>query len=183
MENAARIQRVLKPVASLALFAVFCWMLLEFIDLLGGIDGVKQRYGEQASVVLFLMMMAPPVPSEPFGAAIASLQGFFMGGALYWSALIIRSTIEYGGGRFFLSDALAHTRKSVLPDRLKDVPLHHPAFLISGRWVPLGNHIVSVVAGAGRVHLGRYVVLTAIGTLPLAIIVSGVASGVVWAHG
>ena len=160
-----------------------CWFALQTYEVLGGVEAVQTTYGPRATFVLLLLFLIPPLPSEPIAAAIATLQGFPVAVALYWCGLIIRSTMEYAGARAFVPDPSLVDHKAHLPERLRNLPIDHPVFLISGRWMPLGNHIVSVVAGVGRVSVGRFVVAAAIGTLPLAIIVPSIATGVVWFHG
>lgn len=177
------VARAFRVAAPLILIALFCWGLLELFEILGGIEAIKERFGDHATLTLFFALMLPPLPSEPIAAAIATLQGFLFGTLIYWAALVLRSSIEYAGARYFLSAEAASVDFSALPVRLQKFPLHHPAFLVSGRWMPLGNHIVSVAAGLGRVHAGRFVMLTSIGVLPLAVIVPAIATGVVLAHG
>ncbi len=183
MGGFTQLYRMARAIAPLALIAGFCWLLLEIFNAAGGVAAIRSAYGDRAAAVLFLILMVPPVPSEPLAAAIASLQGFSMGVALYWTALVARSAIEYGGARYFLSDSASRADYSKLPRRLQNLPLHHPVFLVSGRWAPLGNHIVSVAAGVARVRIGRFILCTALGTLPLAILIPAVATGVVWAYG
>ena len=160
-----------------------CWSVLAIYNGFGGVDFVKSHYGQGATIVLLLLFFIPPLPSEPIAAGIATLHGFPVAVALYWAGLIGRSAIEYAGARTFFSGQHLNDHMARLPDRMKNVPIHHPVFLITGRWMPLGNHIVSVAAGAGRVSLGWFIVASAIGTLPLAIVVPSFAAGVVWIHG
>ncbi len=179
-ETLCRFANWLLPVGILV---AFCWILLLAYEVFGGVEAIQARYGDGAAFVLFLILMIPPLPSEPLGAAIASLKGFTIGVLIYWVALVGRSAIEYVSARYLFSEAIAQVEFSKLPKRLQDLPLHHPVFLVSGRWAPFGNHVVSVAAGVGRVRVGRFLICAAIGTLPLAVFVPAVATGVVWAYG
>ncbi len=61
------------------------------------------------------------------------------------------------------------------PSRLRAFPVDHPGFLILGRWAPLGFHMVNSAAGVFRVPLRRHAWCAAIGTLPVAVLISTLA--------
>jgi membrane protein DedA with SNARE-associated domain len=64
-----------------------------------------------------------------------------------------------------------------LPVWLRRFPADHPIFLVAGRWMPLGNHIVSVVAGMHGVPAWRFTWTTAVGLVPFVLLVSGATLG------
>jgi uncharacterized membrane protein YdjX (TVP38/TMEM64 family) len=112
-----------------------------------------------------------------------SIYGFALGAPLLWCGLIARALIEYGLSSRLRSDPAEGAVTTRLPRWLGRFPTHHPVFLVAGRWMPLGNHIVSIVAGLRGVPLWRFVWTSALGLAPFALLVAAGTAGLVAAHG
>jgi hypothetical protein len=65
---------------------------------------------------------------------------------------------------------------SWMPAWLRRMPADHPLFLIAGRWVPMGGHVVNF-AGAARATFWRHTWCAAIGIVPVAVFFSALANG------
>jgi uncharacterized membrane protein YdjX (TVP38/TMEM64 family) len=66
-----------------------------------------------------------------------------------------------------------------LPDWLRRLPADHAAYLILGRLVPFGNHLVNATAGLYQVPFPRFVWTSALELLPASVLVAAIANGVV----
>ena len=66
-----------------------------------------------------------------------------------------------------------------LPAWLRNLPAHHPAFLIAGRWVPLAGPLVYYVAGVRGVSTPRLMTCAAVACLPPALLFAAFGARVI----
>jgi uncharacterized membrane protein YdjX (TVP38/TMEM64 family) len=170
---------------ALALVALLAlgWLVIDIVDRLGGPPGIRERFGHAALVLLLPIFATPAVPGEFAGFLTVSLFGFALGVPLVWSGLIFRALIEYALSSRIRGKGSKEDTVRGLPRWLARFPAHHPVFLVAGRWMPLGNHIVSVVAGLRGVPLWRFAWTSAIGLAPFALLIAAGTAGLVAAHG
>ncbi|HBQ10919.1 MAG TPA: hypothetical protein DEF51_06970 [Myxococcales bacterium] len=86
--------------------------------------------------------------------------------------------IQYGLARKSTSSAAAEAGLARLPAWLRRFPVGHPAFLIIGRWIPMGYHVVNVMSGIRRVPARRHLWCAIVGSVPGAVVWAGVGAGV-----
>lgn len=168
---------------AIAALAALGWLLLDVLESLGGASGIHRRFGYASLLVLLPLYLTPPIPGEIAGMITVSIYGFALGAPLLWCGLIVRAVIEYRLSGYLLADPGGATGKVKTWGWLERFPAHHPVFLVAGRWMPLGNHIVSVFAGMRSVPFWRFVWTSALGLAPFALLVSAGAAGLVAAHG
>lgn len=150
---------------------------------LGGVTGwvvdVIESIGELGvGVLIALENVFPPIPSEailPFAGFSAARGDINL--VLAWVAAtvgaLVGAFVLYGVGRIIGYDrlqVLAQKRWFVLfsPNDLargeKFFERHGDAIVLFGRCIPLVRSVVSVPAGWSKMPLGRFAVLTAIGS-------------------
>lgn len=175
-----RANAIARAVLAIAFMLALGWVFLEGLDALGGAAGIRAQFGAASFLLLLPMFAAPAIPGEFAALTTVSIYGFALGAALSWAGLIMRAWLEYG---------LAHTLGAAepvsihrLPAWLRRFPANHPVFLVAGRWMPLGNHIVSVVAGLHGVPLWRFTWASALGLVPFVLLVSAATAGLVAWH-
>lgn len=169
-------------VLTVAVLLALGWIMLDVVEILGGAEGIHSRFGYASLALLLPMFAAPAIPGELVGLITVSIYGFTLGAPLVWLGLILRALIEYGLSSRLRGDQIEAAAMTGLPRWLDRFPAHHPVFLVAGRWMPLGNHIVSIVAGLRGVPLWRFAWTSALGLAPFALLVSAATSGLVAAH-
>ena len=133
-----------------------------------------------------------PIPSEAImlfaGFAVSkgelTLVGIVVAGVL---GNLVGSLVGYGIGYFGRTDLLERNRLfHVSPARLRQVEgwfeRYGDATVFFSRMLPLVRTFVSVPAGVARMRLGRFALLTALGSIPwvLALALVGQAVGDNW---
>ncbi len=153
-----------------------------WIDSIGGPETFRERYGPAAIAALVpvqALIAVSPFPSEVLVAANSALFGFWMGALMGWVGWLLAAFLQYGLVRRTAEDFDLDRLLTRLPSWIRRFPVDHPAFLIGGRYLPMGSHIVNSAAGAFRVPLWRHGWCSAISIVPMALFVSGIANGLI----
>ena len=161
----------------IALVMLLGWLFYSWIDALGGTAAFRDRFGVAAVAILVpvqAVVAVSPFPSEVLVAANSSIFGFWPGAAMAWVGWMLAAFIQYGLVRRTADDFDFTGMMARMPARLRRFPVDHPGFLILGRWLPAGSHIVNSAAGAYGVPLWRHAWCSAIAIVPKALVVSGV---------
>jgi uncharacterized membrane protein YdjX (TVP38/TMEM64 family) len=176
--------KMAKAVLVIAVLCTLAWGVLQALEGLGGAPGLRARFGDAAMLFLLPLFAVPPIPGELAGVVTVSLYGFTLGAPMVWCGLLFRAGVEYAlanrlrGGS---TQEVAETGR--LPHWIARFPARHPVFLVAGRWMPFGNHIVSVAAGLRGVPLWRFAWTSALGLVPFTLIIAAGTAGLVAAHG
>ena len=93
-----------------------------------------------------------------------------------WVGWMLAAFLQYELMRRTAEDFDFSGVQARMPSWLARFPVDHPAFLIVGRWLPAGSHIVNSAAGALGVPLWRHAWCSAIAIIPMALTVSGVGT-------
>jgi membrane protein DedA with SNARE-associated domain len=141
------------------------------------------------SVIMFLENVFPPVPSEPFllgagfssgqgglspiGAVVAATVGALLGATVYYyiGVLLPERRIRWllrRYGRFALLD------EHDLDRAMAWFGDHGPLVVFFGRCLPLVRTLISVPAGLTRMHLGRFLLYSALGTAAWSALLIGI---------
>ena len=88
--------------------------------------------------------------------------------------------IQYRLARRVGEQADLEAKLDRLPAWLRRFPVGHPAFLIMGRWVPLGGPLTNVAAGAFAVPLRRFAWCAALGYAPEAALNAAIGAGLLY---
>jgi uncharacterized membrane protein YdjX (TVP38/TMEM64 family) len=168
---------------ALVVLAVIGWLAWAWLRGAGGLDGVAERYGLRAALVLvplqtLISLSISPIPSDVVGFATSLIYGFWLGTLFGWLAWMAGALIQYGAVRRAARGLDAESLRARLPTWLRRFPADHPVFLICGRWFPLGPHVVNTVAAALGVPLGRFAWCAAIGIAPVAALIAALAAAV-----
>ena len=153
----------------------------QWVRAIGGPEVLIERFGVGAPLLCVpvqTLLAAAPVPSELFTVAASSAYGWLAGaaiGVLGWTG---GSMIQYGLARKSTSSAAAEAGLARLPAWLRRFPVGHPAFLIIGRWIPMGYHVVNVMSGIRRVPARWHLWCAIVGSVPGAVVWAGVGAGV-----
>ena len=150
------------------------------MDALGGPESIRERFGLATGgvlVVIHAVLAASPFPSELFALAHTAIYGFAIGAGLSWAGWFLGALIEYGVFRRIGDDVRQGWSEAAMPKLLRRFPVGHPAFLVLGRLIPFGNHVVNAAAGSARVPLWRFAWVSALAFVPFSLAFAAVASG------
>ena len=164
----------------LAAVMLFAWLFYGWIDSIGGPETFRDRYGLVAVAVLVpvqALVAVSPFPSEVLVAANSALFGFWSGALMAWVGWLLAAFLQYGLVRRTAEDFDFDALLTRLPMWIRRFPVDHPAFLIGGRYLPMGSHIVNSAAGAFGVPLWRHGWCSAVSVAPIALFVSAIANG------
>lgn len=143
---------------------------------------LHDEYGLAATLVLLplqtlISLSLSPIPSDVVAFALALIHGFARGTILIWIGWMAGAVIQYELSRRVVEGTAWRERMDRAPQWLRRLPPDHPLFLICGRWLPLGPHLVNTVAGAAGVPRPRFLLTAAVGILPVATLIAALAAG------
>lgn len=167
---------------SIALVIAAAAVAQHYLGVIGGAETLRERWGLSALLPLIVvhgLVSVSPLPGEVVAFTNSMVFGFALGVVANWSGWMLGAIIEYRLVRKTTSDLRLDQLSSRvrLPTWLKSLPVDHPVFLITSRWLPFGCHIANTAAGAAAVPLWRHTWCSAIGILPLAVLVAAAGSG------
>jgi len=165
---------------SIAVVMVGAVLLARWLQSTGGIAGMRAHYGNSVAFVAVLMqalLSLSPVPSQIVAIPTAVVFGFWLGATLLWTGWLLAAFVQYALARYTAKELDFEQILKRLPRRIRELPAHHPAFLILTRWFPAGYHVVNTVAGAYEVPLFRHAWCAAVSIVPRAVFLSAVANG------
>lgn len=145
------------------------------------IQGFIKKSGPYAfliSVIIYGVLGASPVPSEPLTAL---LSGLFKP----WQAMLVATLgnslaalVEYFLGGRLGNIANFEEKRQKLPFKLGQFPVDSPVFLIFGRMIPgIGPKLISLMSGIYRVPFWRYLWTTMVTNLAGAALIAYGAFG------
>jgi uncharacterized membrane protein YdjX (TVP38/TMEM64 family) len=164
-----------------ALFLSIAIPLGLWVDSLGGPEAFAQRFGLAApflTVPVHTILSVTPFPSELFVLANGTAYGWLWGGLLGWLGWSLASMLEYTLAARTSKDLDLDAQIAKLPPALQKLPVDHPLFLILGRQVPFGFHVVNILAGVKRISPWRHLWCSAVGSVPGAVLYAGLGAGV-----
>ena len=163
----------------LASGAVLLW-----VERMGGPGALQARYGLFAPAITVAAHLAVNAAGVgeliPWAIANGAVYGLALGAPLTWTAWMGAALVQYHIARRVGQHAEVEAKMERLPAWLKRFPVGHPAFLIAGRWVPLGGPLTNVAAGAFAVPLGRFVWCAALGYAPEATLNAAIGAGLLY---
>jgi uncharacterized membrane protein YdjX (TVP38/TMEM64 family) len=128
-------------------------------------------YAILVSTIIFGLLGATPIPSEPFTILLSTLYGPFWAMVSTSIGNLLSALVEY-----FISNRIGNAAnfeawRQKLPFGLGKFPVDSPVFLVGARVIPgYGSKFVSLISGFYRVPLLRYIWTTFIATLLGAVI-------------
>jgi uncharacterized membrane protein YdjX (TVP38/TMEM64 family) len=151
-----------------------------WLDAAGGPDAIRARHGLWAILFLLPAQIAAaltPVPSELIALATAAVYDFWLGALVIWFGWVAATPIRFAIVRYLTRDLSAGVGVAGLPDWMRRFPVDHPVYLVCGRWLPYGPHLVDFTAGAAGVRLRTLLWSAAVSTIPVALFFSALANG------
>lgn len=137
-------------------------------------------YAFLVSIMVYGILGASPVPSEPLTAV---LSGLFHP----WQAMLVATLgnslaalVEYYLGGHLRNITNFDEQRKKLPFKLGQFPVDSPIFLIFGRMIPgFGPKVISLMSGIYKVPLGRYLWTTVVTNLAGAALIAYGAAGLI----
>ncbi|MBI9051455.1 MAG: VTT domain-containing protein [Anaerolineaceae bacterium] len=142
---------------------------------------VKTHYllGIGLSIVLYVVLGATIIPSEPLTVMIVALGGVKAAVFLALFGNTLAAIMEYYIGRNIADAADLDMYQKKMPKWLQKIPMTSPLFLIVGRMLPgYGPKFVSVVCGMYKVPFTLYLWTTMVSTGMGAVLIALGAFGV-----
>ena len=150
---------------------------------MSGIRDVISRsgwFGPVIAVFIYGLLGASPIPSEPLTLFISATYGPLVATIVAGLGNLLAALVEYVIGRTIGAATDAEKGRQKLPFGLSKVPLDSPIFLIGARMIPLyAPKIVSLLSGAYRISIWRYLWTTAVVTFAGAALLSYGGYGVI----
>ncbi len=157
------------------------FLLVEWVEALGGPAAVWERFGIFAPVVsvpLHIFIAVTPLPSDLIGVANGAVYGFWGGFLLSWVGWFLASFVQYAIGRHVRQNFDVEGWLARSPAQLRRFPVEHPLFIIGARYVPYaGGHLATLLPGVLGVELVRFAWCTAIAIVPSSLVVAAVGAG------
>jgi uncharacterized membrane protein YdjX (TVP38/TMEM64 family) len=156
----------------LAFYAAFRFAMREFPEIKQIIIN-SGPLGLVLSTLIFGLLGATPIPSEPLTILLSTIYGPFWAMIATSIGNVLSALVEY-----FISSRIGHAAnfdawRQKLPFGLSKFPVDSPVFLIGARVIPgYGSKFVSLVAGFYRVPIFRYIWTTFVATLGGAAVVA-----------
>lgn len=137
-------------------------------------------YAFIVTVIIYGILGASPVPSEPLTAL---LSGLFHP----WEAMLVATLgnslaafVEYYLGTHLGNLANFEEKRQKLPFQLGKFPVDSPIFLVFGRMIPaVGPKVISLTSGIYKVPLWRYLWTTIVTNLAGAALIAYGAAGII----
>lgn len=164
--------------AAFAALILATWAGVVWLEDAGVISALRSRGGAGAAVALVFIHAAvavSPAPGEPVAIANSTIYGFGWGVLMNWTGWMIAAIVEFLLLRRAIQ-SLAAEQSRWTPRWLQRLPADHPLFLIAGRWIPFGGHVVNAAAAA-KATFRRHVWCAAVGLIPVAVLFSALANG------
>ena len=159
-------------------------VVLLWVERMGGPGALQARFGLFAPAITVTAHLAVNAAGVgeliPWSIANGAVYGLALGAALTWVAWMGAALVQYRIARRVGEQAGLEERLGRLPAWLRRFPVGHPAFLIMGRWVPLGGPLTNVAAGAFAVPLGRFAWCAALGYAPEATLNAAIGAGLLY---
>jgi uncharacterized membrane protein YdjX (TVP38/TMEM64 family) len=133
----------------------------------------NRQYSVIISLILYAVLGATPVPSEPLTIFITSIEGPLFALILATTGNTLAALVEFyiGGSIGNLSDF--EKRKSKLPFHLSKLPIDSPVLLLAGRMLPgFGPKFISIISGVYHIPLFTYLWTTVLSNLMGAAIIA-----------
>lgn len=161
---------------------VAAWLILQKGDYSSLSNRFLDRFGFAALSLLVLIhavVSVSPFPGEVVAVHNSMLLGFALGAACNWCGWMLAAAIQFGlvrrTARDVAPDPVVLARR--IPAWLRKLPMDHPLFLIGGRWLPFGGHLVNTAAGVLSVSFRRHLWCSAISIIPVALLFAGIGHG------
>jgi uncharacterized membrane protein YdjX (TVP38/TMEM64 family) len=157
----------------------FVWVILGFIisglsiyfvskniNVISKFIGAVGILGPLLSIVLYGVLAATPIPTDPITLVNGALFGPVLGSLISWCGNNLAAFIEYFLGRGIRNLTNFEKIRKKLPLGIGKLPVDSVGFLLFGRFVPqVGGKIVSLMGGIYKVPLKRYMWTAALSNL------------------
>jgi uncharacterized membrane protein YdjX (TVP38/TMEM64 family) len=165
IEGGERAKAVRLLVASLLILGVGGFFVYQDMDAIREFIGQNGAWGIAAAILVYAILGATLVPSEPLTVLIGAIFGPLVATLVATLGNLLAALVEYYIGRRLRDASRFADRLHKLPFGLGKLPVQSPIFLIFGRMVPgAGPKLVSVLGGLYHVPMGRYIWTTIIPT-------------------
>jgi uncharacterized membrane protein YdjX (TVP38/TMEM64 family) len=173
IETSSRAKSITTLIVTILVMALVVFIVIDQISNVKNFILSTGPFGLLVSVLLYAILGASPIPSEPFTVLITSIYGPLNATLVASSGNILSSLVEYFIGERIRNVANFDKQRTKMPFGLGKFPVNSPIFLISARAIPgYGPKFVSVISGIYRVPIWRYIWTTAITTIAGAVIVA-----------
>lgn len=150
----------------------------------GGVEQIARHHGVWSALLLvplqtLISLSFSPIPSDVVVFTMSLRYGLWLGAFFGWLGWMAGAVIQYELVRRATMGVDLEALRARLPERFARLPADHPVFLICGRWLPLGLHIVNTSAAVCAVSRTRFTLCAALGNAPIAFLVAALARGLV----
>jgi uncharacterized membrane protein YdjX (TVP38/TMEM64 family) len=185
MAELLRKAKIDRTKVAVTLVVVLVLVLIVILILSRNMDGIRAfllssgQIGLVICVLLYGLLGASPIPSEPLTVLLSALYGPLNITVVATLGNLLSALVEYYIGRKIGDVSDFEKRRQKLPFGLGKFPADSVAFLILARFLPgYGAKFISVLSGIYHVRLWRYIWTTLLSTLIGAAIVAYAGFGI-----
>lgn len=157
-ESNHRLRSILILIGMVAAILAFGLLISKDLERIQAWMRTAGRPGLAAAVLLYALLGASPIPSEPLTVLITTIAGPLTATLVATLGNTLAALLEYTVGWRLGEVANFEQQRQRLPLGLGRFPVDSVWFLLLARSLPgIGPKFVSLSAGAYRVKLGRYI--------------------------
>jgi uncharacterized membrane protein YdjX (TVP38/TMEM64 family) len=158
-------QQIIALIVSLLAILILVLLLAREMTQVRAFISESGWIGLVVSVLIYAILGASPIPSEPLTVLLSTVYGPFAATMVSGMGNLLAALIEYFIGERIGGAAGFEARRAKLPFGLGKLPVDSPLFLIAARMLPgYGPKFVSLLGGIYRVPMYRYLWTAALPT-------------------
>jgi len=139
------------------MFLVIAFMPKQYINTLEKLIQAHGPLGPVICILVYCIMGATFIPSEPFTVIITGLLGPFQTTWICCVGNVLAALMEFYLGKKIGDVADFERRRANFPNWLKKLPIDSPIFLLLGRALPgYGPKTVGIISGVYDVPIWRF---------------------------
>jgi len=144
-------------VVAIFIFILVIYFLSKHTHYITSVLTESGPFAPLVAILLYSLLAPTPIPTDPITLILGVVYGPFIGVIIAWIGNILATLVEYYIGAHINRKTNHKFSKNKLPLGLSKLPVNSIAFLIFGRMIPgYGSKIISILAGAYKVPLKRY---------------------------
>jgi len=165
----------LGTVLAILLFIVVIYFLAKHSNLITEILHNSGPWAPIVAVLIYPLLAPTPITTDPVTVVMGVTYGPLIGAGIALVGNTLAAMVEYFLGRRISRSTNFEKSKEKIPFGLGKLPVNSVAFLVFGRMIPgYGGKIISILAGAYKVPIKRYLWTTVLtNTIGSAILAYG----------
>lgn len=156
----------LGTILAILLFVVVVYLLSKHSNFITDILHKSGPWAPIVAIIIYPVLAPTPITTDPVTIIMGVTYGPLVGAGIALIGNTLAAIVEYFLGHHISKSTNFEKSKEKIPFGLGKLPVNSVPFLIFGRMIPgYGGKIISILAGAYRVPIKRYIWTTAVTNL------------------